>query len=50
MKPEDRHSWFKKLDDRLYAWEQRHPVLTWLLAVGLALAFVGALWALGLLR
>jgi hypothetical protein len=45
-----RHEGFKRFDARLYAWEQAHPVLTWLLAIGIVLVFFGLLWAFGFLR
>jgi hypothetical protein len=36
---------FKELDARLFQWEKAHPILTWLVAAGLAIAFLTVVWA-----
>ena len=45
MRRASRLEQFLELDRRLYQWEQRHPVLTWLVAAGLAIAFLMVVWA-----
>jgi hypothetical protein len=36
---------FVEMDRRLFAWEQRHPVLSWLVAAALAITFLTLVWA-----